>query len=765
FSVQRSFMIFMAIALIAVIVGLTGANVVASGEEWANTANTYNPGARKDGLDISSSYSDPQTVVGEAEGLEFGDGSYGDYWAISSSNQPKTWSMSAALGFGGDIILSFRHQIVNGEGADIEVIEASLGETLESADVYVGMELAGPYIKAGSLTGDGTIDLPAEVPTACYIKIVDTSNVDDFNKGSSDGYDVNGVRAFNTNDQECNVARLLMRDNSEDIGIEPNPSERGLWKTPDVWLRYELDGYEQSQNPIPGQTVYFYTRVQNNSSVPQTDVEIDLKWSRSNLFPEWENASRIGVLDVGNLAPYESKIVTIPWNVPFFANASPHMCFKAVATSNEKQYYVNKIPDASNVVQRNSNIVAPCDNTQAMPVQDSVTFDVSIPNEVDGSTQIDTVDIVVSQWYVSQRTQHVKLYLGDLFDTWTVQVVRSDKNSSEGEPYDMSIETNDDGERFITIPAEYGKLFYLKNLPLEANNNVQIDMDVVSIPDSDKAKSSDVTLSLVVNDTWVGSNYYSIGCTEGEEPELPYGSIGDTVWRDLEKDGGDGVQDEGEPGIDGVLVNLYEDMNSKDGAFNPAVDQFVTSVTTDANGNYLFAPINYGRYFVQLDASNFAEGGKLADFERSPTDVGGSSQDAVDSDALDDNNATVRISIWSTSRHQLTWDFGFYENGTTEITLDQFVAEDQGNQVKLLWITATEIDNAGFNLYRADSEDGPRTKVNGDMIGASAENGTGAIYRLMDTDPSQFYWLEDVDYNGTITLHGPFPIEVIDPIE
>ncbi len=69
------------------------------------------------------------------------------------------------------------------------------------------------------------------------------------------------------------------------------------------------------------------------------------------------------------------------------------------------------------------------------------------------------------------------------------------------------------------------------------------------------------------------------------------GSIGDHVWFDADSDG---VQDAGEPGIDGVTVELDVDLDG-----NGTVDVTLTD-TTDANGNYLFENLPVGDYTVRV---------------------------------------------------------------------------------------------------------------------------------------------------------------------
>jgi hypothetical protein len=99
-----------------------------------------------------------------------------------------------------------------------------------------------------------------------------------------------------------------------------------------------------------------------------------------------------------------------------------------------------------------------------------------------------------------------------------------------------------------------------------------------------------------------------------------------------------------------------------------------------------------------------------------------------------------------------TWE------GETAIELEFFTARARANgNVILIWKTATEVDNAGFNIYRASSNDGNYTKINNTLIAAKGNATSGARYRFVDEpgDGKFYYQLEDVDYNGKSTLHGP----------
>jgi parallel beta-helix repeat protein len=121
-------------------------------------------------------------------------------------------------------------------------------------------------------------------------------------------------------------------------------------------------------------------------------------------------------------------------------------------------------------------------------------------------------------------------------------------------------------------------------------------------------------------------------------------------------------------------------------------------------------------------------------------------------DAVSDN---VDFDPWATSTPPC---------GPTAICLASFTAEPGLGSVVLAWETGTEVDNAGFNLYRATAEGGPYAKVNGALIAAEGDPVSGASYTFLDKglSPGTYYYnLEDVDLTGTTTLHGPVSAAVL----
>src|SRR5690606_10554765 len=96
----------------------------------------------------------------------------------------------------------------------------------------------------------------------------------------------------------------------------------------------------------------------------------------------------------------------------------------------------------------------------------------------------------------------------------------------------------------------------------------------------------------------------------GEPTDL--GVIGDTIWFDQN---GNGVHDEGEPGIEGVVVELL------DGDGN-----VINRTVTDENGHYSFGGLPVGPdypYQVRVADENFADGGVLKDFYNTAYPDGG----------------------------------------------------------------------------------------------------------------------------------------------
>lgn len=98
----------------------------------------------------------------------------------------------------------------------------------------------------------------------------------------------------------------------------------------------------------------------------------------------------------------------------------------------------------------------------------------------------------------------------------------------------------------------------------------------------------------------------------------------------------------------------------------------------------------------------------------------------------------------------------------TAVEMMTMDAAQTKTHVTLTWQTSSEVDNLGFNVHRQLSG-GAQEKLNEHIIVGSAfmtgpqANGPRS-YRFMDKKPPAGfvqYWIEDIDLDGTSTMHGP----------
>jgi len=112
-------------------------------------------------------------------------------------------------------------------------------------------------------------------------------------------------------------------------------------------------------------------------------------------------------------------------------------------------------------------------------------------------------------------------------------------------------------------------------------------------------------------------------------------SIGDLVWNDADKDG---IQDPGENGIEGVIVNLYKSGETVS----------LKSTKTDKSGKYLFANLEPGSYQIEFMLPER--------YTFSPKDQG-LEDDTIDSDVDPDTGRTIDIYL-SANEEVLIQDAG-----------------------------------------------------------------------------------------------------------
>ncbi len=173
----------------------------------------------------------------------------------------------------------------------------------------------------------------------------------------------------------------------------------------------------------------------------------------------------------------------------------------------------------------------------------------------------------------------------------------------------INVLASNDGDEFDTLTLDI-------NVPAGAT---QLTAELIS---EDVNNTGALPASMV----WVGGGLFI-------QPQVVCsGSIGDFVWDDLN---GNGIQDGGEPGLQGVTVTLSDNVG------------VIATTSTGANGEYLFEGLCRGEYSVAVDGLTVPAG-------MTPTTENSGGNDAIDSD---ENPKSVNLPTDSSS--DLTVDFGF----------------------------------------------------------------------------------------------------------
>ncbi|PDV97368.1 hypothetical protein A9Q02_18615, partial [Candidatus Chloroploca asiatica] len=225
---------------------------------------------------------------------------------------------------------------------------------------------------------------------------------------------------------------------------------------------------------------------------------------------------------------------------------------------------------------------------------------------------------------------------------------------------------------FGNIPPEYA----VSPQDQGANNATDSDVNPVDL------RTTTITLTDNTDLTWDLGLY----------PRL---TIGNLVWYDTNDNG---LVDPGEPGIEGVVIELYRDINGNN-SYDVLTDTLVSTTTTNATGIYSFTLLEQGSYIAVIPASEFVSGRPLY-LHRSSTGSNGAATGAYEPAPDPDNNidnddngtgipgeAVVSLAITVNPSFEpindgdtdpntnLTLDFGFFE----PLSLGNLVWDDVNN--------------------------------------------------------------------------------------
>jgi uncharacterized repeat protein (TIGR01451 family) len=139
------------------------------------------------------------------------------------------------------------------------------------------------------------------------------------------------------------------------------------------------------------------------------------------------------------------------------------------------------------------------------------------------------------------------------------------------------------------------------------------------------------------------------------------------------------------------------------------------------------------------------------------------------SSSLSSNTATVTSTTSDPNLSNNTSTAISTIQSSTAVDIAAFHAHRQSNgSVVLEWKTQEESRNLGFHVYR--EQNGGRQRITPSLIAGSALLLRGSLpqhaakaYRWIDAQPDlgTTYWIEDLDINGTRTMHGPASVESV----
>ncbi len=109
-----------------------------------------------------------------------------------------------------------------------------------------------------------------------------------------------------------------------------------------------------------------------------------------------------------------------------------------------------------------------------------------------------------------------------------------------------------------------------------------------------------------------------------------------------------------------------------------------------------------------------------------------------------------------------------FARASAAVTISALSAQAQTTTIVINWRTASELNNAGFNVYRGAASNGPFTKLNTSLVPVKNPGSiSGASYSYIDSSAEKgkthYYKLESVEFNGTTQQFGPVNAAISTP--
>jgi hypothetical protein len=107
------------------------------------------------------------------------------------------------------------------------------------------------------------------------------------------------------------------------------------------------------------------------------------------------------------------------------------------------------------------------------------------------------------------------------------------------------------------------------------------------------------------------------------------------------------------------------------------------------------------------------------------------------------------------------------EDTSLPVQLSSFTAKTEANSIILTWITQSEVNVWGFNIYCNADDTTHFRRINQEIINGAGSSASKKIYRYVDKHNPVFgtlyYRLECVDIDGSRELFGPISITLEQP--
>lgn len=241
------------------------------------------------------------------------------------------------------------------------------------------------------------------------------------------------------------------------------------------------------------------------------------------------------------------------------------------------------------------------------------------------------------------------------------------------------------------------------------------------------------------------------------------------------------------------------------------VQMQINAGTSPRTLNSLTADVYFGNEISYASADNWAYGSALG-YSRSATDLTdyirvGTTGTSVGTEGSGDPAGWSVTTSWQTvvtlkftiatatsvniSINDATNDAAYFNNiannptgaGVTDWTvsnedggdiplpviISSFTASYSKNSAVLNWITQSETDNLGWNLYRGFFENGYQSEdyiqINSELIPGAGNSTIPTYYSFVDEYPvvegsTYWYWLECVSTTNQLAFFGPVPLEI-----